>query len=199
MLYQLFQGGLGAEPIREIQLRTGWWTLTLLLVTLAVTPVRMLTGWNWLIRFRRMLGLFAFFYAVLHLTNYVVVDQFFAWGMIGEDILKRPWITLGMTALLLLIPLAVTSNRAMTRRLGRRWGQLHRLVYLAAALGVIHFLWLVKLDTAEPTRFGVVLVVLLLFRLPSLREALQGQFRKRPAVAAIHRLNDPIGDQPVRQ
>jgi sulfoxide reductase heme-binding subunit YedZ len=169
IVYQLFSGGLGAEPIREIQLRTGWWALALLTLTLAVTPLRSLTGWDDLTRFRRMLGLFAFFYGVLHLTNYVVVDQFFAWNAIVEDIVKRPWITVGFAALVLLTPLAVTSTRGMIRRLGKRWSVLHRLVYVAAALGVIHFLWLVKLETGEPTRFGLLVAGLLALRLRPIR------------------------------
>ena len=176
--YDGLNGRLGAEPIREIQLRTGWWTLTFLMITLSVTPLRRLSGWNELIKFRRMLGLFAFFYGVLHLSNYVGVDQFFAWSEIGGDILKRPWITIGFTALMLMTPLAVTSTQAMQRRLGRRWGTLHRLVYVSAACGVLHFLWLVKKDTREPVTFGLILIGLLLIRLRWERRA------RRPATAA---------------
>lgn len=174
-------GRLGAEPIREIQLRTGWWSLTFLLITLAVTPVRQLTRWNGAVKLRRMLGLFAFFYAILHLSNYVGVDQYFDWSAIGEDIAKRPWITIGLTALLLLVPLAATSTQGMIRRLGKRWGALHRLVYVAAACGVLHFLWLVKQDTSEPATFGVVLVALLAFRLRSQRKAAKPRPFPRPA------------------
>ncbi|MBI4420800.1 MAG: sulfoxide reductase heme-binding subunit YedZ [Gemmatimonadetes bacterium] len=165
ILFDGVTGGLGAEPIRELQLRTGWWTLTLLLVTLSVSPLRRLTGWNELIRFRRMIGLFAFFYAVLHFTNYVGVDQFFSWPDIVEDIVKRPWITIGFTALVTLVPLAATSTQRMVRRLGKRWGQLHRLIYVAAACGVLHYLWLVKKDTRGPVLFALVLVLLLAMRL----------------------------------
>ena len=164
-LYDGLNGKLGAEPIREIQLRTGWWALTFLMVTLSVTPLRRITGWNDLIKFRRMLGLFAFFYGVLHLSNYVGVDQFFAWSEIGADILKRPWITIGFTALVLMAPLAATSTQAMQRRLGKRWSKLHRLVYVSAACGVLHFLWLVKKDTREPVAFGLILITLLVVRL----------------------------------
>jgi len=160
-----FHGRLGAEPIREIQLRTGWWALVLILATLLVTPLRRFSGWNQVIKLRRMVGLFAFFYAALHFANYVGVDQFFAWREIGEDIAKRPWITVGFTALVLLIPLAVTSTQGMVRRLGKRWGSLHRLIYVSAALGVLHFLWLVKKDTREPVTFGLVLIALLAVRL----------------------------------
>jgi sulfoxide reductase heme-binding subunit YedZ len=166
-----FHGGLGAEPIREIQLRTGWWALSFLLLALSVTPLRKLTGLNQLIKLRRMLGLYGFLYAVLHFTNYVAVDQFFAWSEIVADILKRPWITVGFTALILLIPLALTSTQRMVRRLGKRWAPLHRLAYVAAALGVLHFLWLVKKDTREPATFGVVLIALLAVRLHLQRRA----------------------------
>jgi len=174
-------GGLGAEPIRELQFRTGWWSLAFLLITLGVTPVRRLSGWNELIKVRRMLGLFAFFYAVLHFTNYLAVDQFFAWSEIGKDIAKRPWITVGLTALVLLIPLAATSNAYLTRKLGKRWGPLHRLVYLATALGVLHFLWLVKKDTREPITFGLILVALLAFRLQRRRP----RAREQPAPLSL--------------
>jgi len=158
-------GGLSADPIEEITHRTGRWGLRFLLITLAVTPARLLTGWNGLIRFRRMLGLFAFFYVTLHFLTYIVLDQFFAFTYIVEDIAERPYITVGFTSWLLLIPLALTSTDAWIRRLGRRWGKLHRLVYLAAAGGVLHFLWLVKADLRRPILYGSVLVVLLALRL----------------------------------
>ena len=166
-----FHGRLGAEPIREIQLRTGWWALSFLLLALSVTPLRKVTGANQLIKLRRMLGLYGFFYAALHFTNYVAVDQFFAWSEIVAYIDKRPWITVGFTALVLLVPLAATSNQRMVRRLGKRWASLHRLAYVAAALGVLHFLWLVKKDTREPTTFGIVLIGLLAVRLHVQRRA----------------------------
>ncbi len=136
--------------------------MILLLVTLAVTPLRRLTGWNDLIRFRRMLGLWAFGYVVLHFLVYLVFEHFFSLTLIAEDILERPYVTVGFLAFLVLIPLAVTSTRGWIRRLGgKRWGLLHETIYLAAALAVLHFLWLVKLDTREPIIYGVVLVVLL--------------------------------------
>ncbi len=164
-----FHRSLGANPITEITHRTGRWTLILLLVTLGFTPVRRLTRWNRVIRWRRTVGLFAFLYAVLHFANYVAVDYFFDWGLIVEDIAERPYITVGFTAFLLLIPLAATSNRASIRRLGRRWKRLHRLVYLVAALAVLHFLWLVKApDIGRPLTYGAVLAALLAFRLPAL-------------------------------
>jgi sulfoxide reductase heme-binding subunit YedZ len=156
---------LGADPIRAIQLRTGWWTLAFLLITLAVTPLRRLTHRNGIGRYRRMVGLFAFGYATLHLLTYVVLDQFFAWHFILQDVAKRRWITVGLASFLLLVPLAFTSTNGWIRRLGQRWAKLHRLVYVAAAGGVLHFLWLVKKDVREPTLFGLVLVVLLARRL----------------------------------
>ncbi len=169
LVWDAFTDGLGAEPIEAITHRTGWWGLTLLLVTLAVTPVRRLTGLNRVIQLRRLLGLFAFFYVCLHFLTYLF-DQNFALGYIVEDVVERPYITVGFTAFLLLIPLAITSTKGMIRRLGKRWQQLHRLVYVAAALGVLHFLWLVKADVREPLLFGAALAVLLAFRLPLLRK-----------------------------
>jgi sulfoxide reductase heme-binding subunit YedZ len=161
LLRDALTGGLGANPVEEITHRTGWWALTLLMATLAVTPVRWLTGWNRLAGYRRMIGLFAFFYATLHVLTYFGLDQLFAMDYLVEDVIERPYITVGFTAWLLLIPLALTSTRGWIRRLGRRWQKLHRLVYLAAALGVLHFLWLVKADTREPLVFAAILVLLL--------------------------------------
>ena len=159
-------GGLGANPIEFITRSTGTWTLVGLLVTLSVTPLRRLTGRADFIRYRRMLGLFTFFYACLHFITYIWLDQFFDPAAIAKDIVKRPFITVGFTAFVLLIPLAATSTHAMMRRLGRRWQQLHRLVYPIALLGVIHFLWLVKKDLTEPLIYGAVLTLLLVMRLP---------------------------------
>lgn len=156
---------LGANPIEEILHACGKWGLKFLLLTLAVTPLRRWTGWNWLVSLRRLLGLFAFFYILLHFTVYLVLDQSLDAAAVFEDIAERPYITLGATALLLLLPLAITSTRGMMRRLGRRWKKLHRLVYPAAILGVWHFYWQVKLDTLEPTFYAVVLAVLLGARL----------------------------------
>ena len=157
---------LGTNPIEKIRLFTGDWTLYFLLITLAITPLRKLTGWNQLIKFRRMLGLFAFFYACLHFFSYLVLDQFFDWVAIWQDILKRPYITVGTAAFALMIPLAVTSTRKMVRRLGKNWVRLHRLIYVVGILGVIHFLWLVKADIREPVIMGAILATLLLFRIP---------------------------------
>lgn len=159
---------LGANPVDVITRSTGSWTLIFLLLTLAVTPVRRLLGMPWLIRFRRMLGLYAFFYASLHLTTYIWLDKFFDVQAMLQDIAKRKFITIGLTAITLLMPLAITSTSGWIRRLGgKRWQKLHRLVYFAAGCGVVHFLWLVKADRRRPMAYGAVLTALLLFRLAS--------------------------------
>jgi len=165
---------LGANPIEELLHGLGRWGLKFLLLTLAVTPLRQLTGWNWLLRFRRMLGLFAFFHIVLHFLVYAILDQGLNAAAIFEDVIKRPYITLGMTGLLLLVPLAVTSTRGMMRRLGKRWQKLHRLVYLIAVLGVWHFYWQVKLDTLDPTIYLLILAMLLASRALSRHRRLAG-------------------------
>jgi sulfoxide reductase heme-binding subunit YedZ len=157
---------LGANPVETIRLFTGDWTLRFLLITLAVTPLRRLTGWNAIVRVRRMLGLFAFFYAALHVISYVWLDQFFMWDLIIEDVYKRPYITVGFTAFMLLLPLALTSTNGMVRRLGgKHWQRLHRLVYVIAILGVVHFWWLVKSDIRQPLIYAAVLALLLGYRL----------------------------------
>jgi methionine sulfoxide reductase heme-binding subunit len=163
--------GLGANPIERLLHHTGWWALVLLMVALAITPLRRLTGVNQLARLRRPLGLFAFFYASLHLAIYIGLDQFFGWSFIVEDLLERPFITVGFLAWLLLLPLALTSNRASMIRLGRRWVLLHKLVYLAAPLAVIHYFWRVRADTRAPVVFAVTLVVLLAFRIQWVRHS----------------------------
>lgn len=157
--------GLGTNPIEFITRSTGTWTLVFLMITLSVTPLRRITGWNGLIRFRRMLGLFAFFYSCLHFTTYIWLDQFFDWSEIVKDVIKRPFITVGFTSFILLIPLAVTSTNAMQRRLKRHWQTLHRLVYLIAIGGVVHYWWLVKKDITQPATYALVLAALLGFRL----------------------------------
>ena len=157
--------GLGANPIEFITLSTGTWTLIWLLATLAVSPLRALTGWNQLARFRRLLGLFAFFYGVLHFTTYVWLDKFFDVGDMLQDVVKRRFITAGMFSFVLMIPLAATSTAAAIRGLGgRNWQRLHRLVYLSAAAAVVHFWWKVKADVREPAIYATVLAVLLLAR-----------------------------------
>jgi sulfoxide reductase heme-binding subunit YedZ len=172
-------GGLGANPIEFITRSTGTWTLVGLLLTLSITPLRRLSGRAEFIRYRRMLGLFSFFYACLHFTTYIWLDQFFDPAAIAKDIVKRPFITLGFSEVVLLVPLAATSTHAMMRRLGRRWQQLHRLIYPIALLGVIHYLWLVKKDMTEPLIYGGVLMLLLVVRLPwgvSLLQAARSRF-----------------------
>ena len=161
-----FHNRLGANPIENITHSTGWWTLAFLMITLSVTPLRRLLNLTWLLRLRRMFGLFAFFYVCLHFTTYFWLDQFFDWSEIVKDVGKRPFITVGFSAFVLLIPLAVTSTNAMVKRLGaRRWQLLHRLVYAIAALGVVHFWWLVKKDITEPFIFASLLALLLIIRL----------------------------------
>lgn len=156
---------LGANPAETISHVTGDWTLQFLLLTLTVTPLRRLTGWNWPIKFRRLLGLFAFFYAVLHLAAYIGFDRYFRFDEIGADIVKRPFITVGMAAFVLLLPLAVTSTRGWIRRLGAvRWNRLHKAIYVIAVLGVVHYWWLVKKDVTWPLLYGAVLLALLGFR-----------------------------------
>lgn len=184
LLYLGISGGLGANPIEFITRSTGTWTLVSLLLTLTVTPLRRLTGRNELIRYRRMFGLFAFFYACLHFTTYIWLDQFFDLGGILRDIYKRPFITVGFTAFLLLLPLAVTSTNAMMRRLGRRWQPLHRLVYLIALLGVLHYLWLVKKDLTPPLIYAGLLLILLSLRLPFIVTRLS-RMRQRSAMARV--------------
>ena len=162
LAFNAYLDRLGANPIEKITHITGYWALSYLLITLSVTPLRRFSGWLWLMRLRRMLGLFGFFYAILHFLTYLILDQFFDWQAIFEDIFKRPYITVGFSVFLILIPLAITSSNAMMRQLGgRRWKKLHQLVYLCALGGVIHFAWLVKKDLSNPVIFAVILGFLL--------------------------------------
>jgi methionine sulfoxide reductase heme-binding subunit len=164
--WKAYSGNLGANPIEVITHSTGDWTLTFLLITLAVTPLRKLTGQLWLIRFRRMFGLFAFFYVVLHFLTYIWLDKFFDLHEMLADVAKRRFITVGFTGFVLLIPLAITSTTGWIRRLGgRRWNLLHRLIYVSAIAGVIHYTWLVKADLHKPLEYGAVLGVLLAYRI----------------------------------
>lgn len=166
LIYRVFNASLGANPVEKITHVTGYWTLVFLLLTLSITPLRRLTGWSWLVRLRRMLGLFAFFYGCLHLLTYLVLDQFFDWAGIIEDIIKRPYITVGFACFVLLIPLAITSTNRMMKLIGgKRWQLLHRLIYPIAIGGVVHFWWLVKKDISEPLLFAVLLGLLLGMRL----------------------------------
>jgi sulfoxide reductase heme-binding subunit YedZ len=163
--WKAFSSGLGANPIQVITFSTGTWTLVFLLLTLSITPLRKLTKQYWLIQYRRMFGLFAFFYGCLHFTTYIWLDQFFNLHSVYKDIYKRPFITVGFTAFVLMIPLAATSTKWAIGKLGKRWQTLHRLIYLSAIAGVIHFLWAVKLDKRVPEIYASILGVLLLYRL----------------------------------
>ena len=167
---------LGANPFEVLTRSTGEWTLRFLLITLAMTPLRQLTGSAWPLRLRRMLGLFTFFYVCIHLSTYVWLDHFFDWDEIWTDIVKRPYITFGMLAFTLLIPLAITSTKKMMKRLGRRWKSLHKLIYVIAVLGVLHFLLLVKADLQEPIIYASILFILFLVRF-------------NPAILNIFKLN----------
>ena len=157
-------GDLGANPVERVTDVTGQWGLRLLLLGLAVTPLRRLTGWGWLQRFRRMLGLFAFFYVSLHLLTWIWLDKELRLAELAADIVERPYITVGFAAWLLLLPLALTSTAGMMRRLGRNWQRLHRAVYPAAALGVLHHAWQVRADLLEPLVYASMLAILLLAR-----------------------------------
>ena len=166
LLWGAATNGLGANPISTITKETGTWTLRCLAATLAITPLRRLTGWQDLIRARRMVGLFAFFYGSLHFLTYIWLDQFFAIDEIVKDIGKRPFITAGFTAFSLMVPLALTSTTAWIRRLGgRRWQRLHRLIYASAMAGVVHYWWLVKADVQRPQIYAAVIGTLLAYRL----------------------------------
>ena len=165
LAYRFYSEGFGANPIETINRFTGDWALRILLLTLAISPLIRITRWNNIIQYRRMIGLFAFFYVCVHLTSYIVLDQFFDFNAIIDDVFKRPFITAGFSSFILLIPLAITSTNKMVERLQYRWIQLHRLVYLIAMLAVLHFWWMVKVDTREPMVYAIILAVLLGFRL----------------------------------
>ena len=161
-------GTLGANPIENLQDRFGVWGLRFILIALAVTPIRVLTGWNWLIRFRRMLGLFAFFYVLIHFVVWLVLDRGIAsgpdWNYVIEDISERPFITIGFSALLILLSLAATSTTGIRRRLGQSWQKLHNWVYVAGVLGVWHYWWQVRLDASDPAIYAAILAALLGYR-----------------------------------
>ncbi len=162
LAYQWSADQLSANPIDDVTDTTGTWTLRFLMITLSITPLRKITGWNWLLQFRRMIGLFAFFSVSLHFLTYIYLDQFFLWEEILLDVPKRPFITVGFASFLLMIPLALTSNDRITKWMGgKRWQRLHRLVYAVALGGVIHYLWLVKADAQRPLTYGAILLVLL--------------------------------------
>lgn len=185
LVYNAFWGDLGVNPVETITNQTGIWTLRLVAVTLAMTPIRWLTGWNPIIQLRRPLGLFAFFYGVLHFMTYFVLDHSLMFDGLWEDIVKRPYITVGFTAFVLMIPLAITSTKGWIRRLGgRRWNLLHKLIYVTAMLGVLHYWWKVKLDTTDPGYYALIVAVLLGARLVrSLRQrSASSVARKTPIV-----------------
>jgi methionine sulfoxide reductase heme-binding subunit len=166
LIWAAFTGHLSANPVSDLTNETGLWTLRFLAITLSITPIRRITGWHGIIRFRRMTGLFAFFYGTLHFLTYIAFDQSFApLADILKDVAKRPFITVGFTAFVLMIPLALTSTAAMIRRLGRRWQRLHRLVYVSATAGVIHYYWLVKADVRSPLTYAAIVGTLLAFRM----------------------------------
>ncbi len=158
-------GRLGANPIEEIQDRFGIWAIRFIMITLSVTPLRHVTGWNWLVRFRRMLGLFAFFYVLMHFLTWLILDQSLLLSAIAEDLTERPFITIGFTAFVLLTALAATSTNGMRRRMGRRWQKLHYGVYVIGLLGVWHYWWQVKKDASDAQIYAVILAVLLGFRI----------------------------------
>ena len=173
---------LGANPVEELELTTGIWAFRFLLISLAITPLRRLTGWNRVVQFRRMLGLFAFAYATAHLLIYVVLDQGLALEYILKDVVKRRFITAGMVAFVLMVPLAVTSTKGWIRRLGRRWQSLHRLVYVSAIAAALHFIWKVKVVIGEPVYYAGILAILLAVRL-LWRRRVASSPRRQPAQA----------------
>ena len=182
LVFFVLTGRTSANPAEDILLTTGIWALRFLLATLTITPLRRLTGWNRLIQYRRMLGLFAFFYATVHLASYIAFDRFFAFDEILSDIAKRPFITAGMAAFTLMAPLAVTSTKGWIRRLGRRWQSLHRIIYLCAIAACLHFVWKVKVVLGEPVYYAVFLAVLLAFRAAWQLQATR-KVRRQPAGA----------------
>ena len=185
LIWAFLNAELGANPVETITYHTGDWALRCLLITLCVTPLRLLTGWVWLTRLRRLLGLYCFFYAALHFTTYAWLDAGFDVGYIIEDVSDRLYITAGMLSLLMLIPLAVTSTHRMVRWIGPlRWRRLHRLVYLAGAGAVLHFLWLVKADVREPLIYLICFVILMLLRIPVVRNRLSTRLAKNRRFAS---------------
>ncbi|HTR82439.1 MAG TPA: protein-methionine-sulfoxide reductase heme-binding subunit MsrQ [Bacteroidota bacterium] len=177
-----YSGQLSANPISDITNETGLWTLRLIVATLAITPLRKITRWHWLLKFRRMIGLFAFFYGCLHFTTYIWLDQFFDWQSILHDIPKRPFITVGFASFVLMIPLAVTSTQKMIRRLGgKKWDLLHRLIYLTGIGAVTHYLWLVKVITYRQLGYATAVGLLLVFRIV---------WKYRPLFGKILRLSE---------
>ena len=198
LIWDALHDGLGTDPVAQLEHRSGDWALRLLLVTLAITPLRRLAGRAELVRFRRMLGMFAFFYACVHLAIYVFIDLGAYWSQLFADVVKRPYITVGFAAWLLLIPLAVTSTRGMMRRLGRHWQRLHRLVYLIALLAVLHFLWLVKADHREPLVYLAILALLMLARVRWARRSTDQRGREKRDDGAAMTAPSFANDRDVR-
>jgi sulfoxide reductase heme-binding subunit YedZ len=183
LVWKFFHDGLGANPVEVITHSTGDWTLILVLTTLSITPLRKLTKQYWLIGVRRMIGLFAFFYGCLHFTTYIWLDKFFNVHEMFKDVYKRPFITAGFTAFVLMIPLALTSTKGWIRRLGgKNWQRLHRLIYVTAIAGVVHYIWLVKADLRKPLQYAFVLAVLLSYRMV----VWLGGARRKAASGAVH-------------
>jgi sulfoxide reductase heme-binding subunit YedZ len=181
LIWAAFTDNLTANPISEITLETGTWTLRFLVITLCITPLRRISGWNEAIKFRRMLGLFAFFYGSLHFTTYLWLDQFFDLSSIAKDVWKRPFITVGFSGFVGMVPLALTSTDGWIRRLGgKNWQRLHRLIYVSATCGVVHYWWLVKADIQRPQTYAVIVGSLLLYRLIM-------TYRRRAPKAAVDR------------
>jgi sulfoxide reductase heme-binding subunit YedZ len=164
LAYRTYTNDLGVNPAETLQLETGGWALKFLVITLAITPVRRVTGWNRLIQYRRMLGLFSFFYACLHFLTYIVLDKYFAFGEMLADVIKRPFITAGFVAFVAMVPLALTSTKGWIRRLGRRWQTLHRLIYVSGVAAAVHFVWKVKVAIGEPVYYAIAIAALLGFR-----------------------------------
>ena len=180
LTYALFYGNLGPNPAETLQLETGIWSFRFLLITLAITPVRRVTRWNRVIQYRRMLGLFAFFYATLHLATYIVLDRYFDLAGVWEDVAKRPFITMGMLAFAAMLPLELTSTKGWIRRLGKKWTTLHRLIYLSAIAAAFHYLWKVKIAAGSPVYYAAIVAVLLGFRL---LWALKQRLNRQPQAA----------------
>lgn len=169
LLWAAFNDGLGANPVEKLTHETGDWTLRLLLITLSISPLRQWTGQAAFVRFRRILGLYSFFYGCCHFSIWFIADHSLELAGMIEDIVERPYITLGFSALMLMLPLAITSNQAMIRRLGKKWKTLHQLVYLIISLGILHFIWLVKADYLEPTIYAIIALILLAHRVGSMK------------------------------
>ena len=177
LIWDLTQGNLTANPIREIQLRTGASAINLLMLSLACTPINILTGFKPVLALRRPLGIYAFIYVLLHFINFIGIDYGFNFGLIREDLFEKRYAIAGFTSFVLLLPLAITSVNRLRKRLGQNWRGLHRLVYLAAALAVVHYIWQTRVDISQPVIYGVVLAILLVIRLPLVRGFANRRFK----------------------